>query len=509
MSSILRSLLAAYWREARWTTIGVIAATLVGALASIAAPYLFAQAVDELAANEGENDALRILFAYALLSGVAIAFGQGARFLIFLCAERLSFIASSAFFARLLRKTPDFFLAHNPVEIGNARGEGTNTLNVLMQFAIGGLLPGIVQIAFSILLLGNLLSWEVAVIVAVYGAAVIGLDYWRLGRVKPALDTAVEQGQENAQLIGNAIGLIDTLRQTRGERWITERFAESAGAAFASWCRYALVSSAFTGGLGLLALLQLAITFLLLVPRYDAGLLSIGDIVLFNTLLLQLNEPFHLMGMTIKEVVEAAARFRPLAAMWAAPEDQEPVDAIAYRPERGTVAFADVAFHYPNGRGVSKLSFTARRGIPTFITGGTGSGKSTVLKLLLKALQPAKGRILVDGSDLARIGSDDWFAHVGVVPQDVTLLNDTLGANIVLGRPLDAARLREAASRASIFERIASMPEGFDTVVGERGLKLSGGERQRIAIARALYGRPAIVVLDEASSALDDDTEKQ
>jgi ABC-type multidrug transport system fused ATPase/permease subunit len=168
-----------------------------------------------------------------------------------------------------------------------------------------------------------------------------------------------------------------------------------------------------------------------------------------------------------------------------------------------------VTFSYENGRGVTKTSFGIQRGTPTFIVGETGSGKSTILRLLLKALQPSEGRILADGIDLARIASEDWFAHVGVVPQDVALLNDTLLSNIVLGRPFDAERLREAARQASILERIEGMPDGFETVVGERGLKLSGGERQRIAIARALYGKPAILVLDEASSALDEETERQ
>lgn len=506
---IMRSLLVDYWRDARGTTVLVLVATLLGAMASMAAPYLFSRAVDDLTNGGDTGGVLQTLLLYALLFGVATAFGQASRFLIFLCAERLCFIANLAFFTRLLRKRHAFFLDHNPAEIGTARQEGEQTLNIITQLGVGGLLPGFVQIVFSAALLGNLVSWEIALIVLGYGAIVITLDYVRVGRVKPFLDTAMERSQENASLVGNAVAIIDTLRQTRGERWMAGRFAASAGDAFTNWRRYALASSKFSGILGVAAALQLAVTFLILVPRYQAGILSIGDIVLFNTLLIQLNEPFHLVGMAIKETVEATARFRPLAAMWSAPEAAEPGDPVSYHPSQGSLAFEDVTYRYPNGRGISNLSFAVRRGTPTFFVGETGSGKSTVLRLLLKGLEPMKGRILADETDLARIRSGDWFAHVGVVPQDVALLNDTLSVNIVLGRPFDHHQLRKVAMQASILSRIEAMPEGFETVVGERGLKLSGGERQRIAIARALYGEPAILVLDEASSALDDNTERQ
>lgn len=506
---IMRLLLIDYWRDARGTTMLVIATSLIGAVASIAAPYLFSLAVDALTNDRDAEGAIETLLFYALLVGIATAFSQAARFLIFLCAARLCFIANLAFFSRLLRKTHAFFLDYNTAEIGTARQEGEQTLNIITQLGVGGLLPGFVQIAFSAALLGHLLSWQIALIVLGYGTAVIGLDYVRVGRVTPFLDKAMERSQENASLVGNAVAVIDTLRQTRGEGWIAERFAASASDAFTNWRRYALASSTFSGVLGIAAALQLAVTFLILVPRYHAGLLTIGDIVLFNTLLIQLNEPFHLIGMAIKETVEAAARFRPFAGMWVAPEVKEPENSLPYRPSEGTITFEDVTFRYPNGRGVSDLSFTVRRGTPTFIVGETGSGKSTVLRLLLKGLEPVEGRLLADGTDLTRITSGDWFAHIGVVPQDVALLNDTLAVNIVLGRPFDANRLSKAATQASILSRIEAMPDGFETVVGERGLKLSGGERQRIAIARALYDQPAVLVLDEASSALDDDTERQ
>jgi ABC-type multidrug transport system fused ATPase/permease subunit len=170
--------------------------------------------------------------------------------------------------------------------------------------------------------------------------------------------------------------------------------------------------------------------------------------------------------------------------------------------------FEDVGYAYGNGRGVKDIRFTAERGAITFLVGETGSGKSTIFKLALKSVEPDQGRILVDGLDLATIDRADWYGAVAVVPQDVVLLNESLSDNILLGRPRDETRLRRAAEKAAILPFIEALPEDFETKVGERGLKLSGGERQRIAIARALYGDPAVLFLDEASSALDEATER-
>lgn len=507
LKPVATALLRAFWHDGRATLAVVVSAALIGAATTIVGPVLFSRAIDMLTAGGESGEAFKLIILYAVIFGASVAVGQTARHLTFMCSERLSFIADCAFFSRLLAKTSTFFLEHNQTEIGNARSEGGQALATVVQFGIGGVLPGLVQIAMSIALLSGVLSLEIAAIVVAYGIVIIVLDYFRVTRVNTFLDAAIEKSQENSRLVGNAVSIIETLRHTRGEKWMVRRFTASAGDAFANWRRYSLVSSLFSAASGVAIALQLMVTYFLLLPRYEAGQISVGDLVLFNTLLLQLNEPFNLVGEAIKESADAIGRFRPFAAMWNAPEEVEPQHSKPFRPANGTISFEGVSFHYPNGRGVKDLSFTIGPDTPAFLTGETGSGKSTILKLLLKDARPDRGRILIDGINLEQITRDDWFSQIGVVPQDITLLNDTLAVNIVLGRPFDKERLRRAAERASILTRIDAMPQGFETVVGERGMKLSGGERQRIAIARALYEEPSILILDEASSALDARTE--
>jgi ABC-type multidrug transport system fused ATPase/permease subunit len=254
---------------------------------------------------------------------------------------------------------------------------------------------------------------------------------------------------------------------------------------------------------------QIGITFAVLLPRYRSGELTVGDVVLFDALLLQLNRPFQMIGSSIDDILRSYSRFIPFAKMWGAPEETDVPAGDNFRLAAGAIRFEDVGFGYRDEPVVQHINFAAERGRLNFLTGETGSGKTTLFKLALKSLEPKTGEVLIDGVPLSQIARSDYYSVIGVVPQEIMLLNDTLTANIVLGRPLDEARLKSAVERASIARFIDSLPEKFETKIGERGLKLSGGERQRVAIARALYADPQILFLDEASSALDEKTEAE
>ncbi|MCV9940665.1 ABC transporter ATP-binding protein/permease [Boseaceae bacterium BT-24-1] len=501
-------ILRAYWKSDRWTLLLVAVVVFLSSITTVAAPYLFSRLVDRMPHEGAITTLLWGFVLYAVLLGFASALLHTVQYLSFMSAENLGFITGTRFFERILRKTTTFFVEHNPAEIQNASARGRAALTTLVQLGLIVFIPGATQILLTLLTLGTLINLEVAAVVILYGTGAVTLTMISARRARVFLEKAIEAGQENARFVGNAMNAMETLRHFGSHGWMSRRFATKAEEVRDNWRAYVLKRVGYIALLGLGLAIQFAITFMLLLPRYREGALTIGDIVLFNTLLLQLNQPFEMIAHAIDDVVRSRAALGPLATMWSAPEERQISHAPEFVPTEGRLVLESVGFSYDNGRGVDGVDLTAERGAITFLVGETGSGKSTVFKLALKSVEPDAGRILVDGTDLARIDRADWYAAVAVVPQEVVLLNESLADNVLLGRPRDDARLRRAAETAAILPFIEALPGGFETTVGERGLKLSGGERQRIAIARALYGDPAILFLDEASSALDEATER-
>ncbi|MDX8495309.1 ABC transporter ATP-binding protein [Mesorhizobium sp. VK22B] len=504
----ISEILRAYWASDRWTLMVVAAVVFLSSASSVAAPYLFSRLVDSLPHVGAVSALIWGFVTYAVLLGVSSALQHMVQYLSFMSAENLGFITSTRFFERLLKKTALFFIENNPAEIQAAGEKGRDALTILVQLALIVFIPGVTQILLSLITLGALIKIEVVAIVIAYGAGSIALTILANRRTRALLDAAVAAGQENARFVGNAMNAMETLRYFSSHGWLSGRFNTKAKEVRDNWRAYALRRVAYVAILGLGLTIQFAVTFLLLLPRYATGELTIGGIVLFNTLLLQLNMPFEMIAHAIDDVARSRASLAPLAAMWDAPEERQGAHAPTFVPSEGRMDFEDVAYAYDNARGVNSVNFTAQRGGITFIVGETGSGKSTVFKLALKSIEPNSGQIRVDGVNLACIERADWYSAVAVVPQDVVLLNESLADNILLGRPRDETRLRSAIEKAAILSFIEALPDGLETKVGERGLKLSGGERQRVAIARALYGNPAILFLDEASSALDEATER-
>jgi len=504
----ISEILQAYWKSDRWMLLIGIAVVLLASVSSVAAPYIFSRIIDRLPQDGAVRGVVLGLMIYAVLVGIAAALQHMVQYLSFMSSENLGFIARTRFFERILKKTTAFFVEHSPTEIQTASASGSSALTTLVQLGLIVFIPGVVQILLTLTTLGALIDLQVMIIVILYGAMTIALTVISVRRARVYLDKAISAGQENARFVGNAMNAMETLRHFGSHDWMKRRFATKAAEVRDAWRGYVLQRVGYIAILGFGLSVQFAVTFLLLLPRYSAGEVTVGDIVLFNTLLLQLNMPFEMIAHAIDDVARSRSTLAPLAGMWQAPEERQVSQATSFATQNGRLVFDRIGHAYDNGRGVRDISFEAQRGGMTFLVGETGSGKSTIFKLALKSIEPDSGRILVDGIDLASVDRADWYSAVAVVPQDAILLNESLADNILLGRPRDEQRLQLAAEKAAILPFIDALSDGFETKVGERGLKLSGGERQRVAIARALYGNPAVLFLDEASSALDEATER-
>jgi ATP-binding cassette subfamily B protein len=242
-----------------------------------------------------------------------------------------------------------------------------------------------------------------------------------------------------------------------------------------------------------------------------AGKLTLGDLVLVNTLMIQLYIPLNFLGVIYREIKQATTDMdRMFVLLGTNQEVADAPGAPALRVDGAQVRFRHVGFGYETNRVIlDDVDFTIAAGTTTAVVGHSGSGKSTLARLLFRFYDVTTGSIEIDGQDIRRVRQADLRASIGIVPQDTVLFNDSIYYNIAYGRP-DASReeVIEAARAAQIDHFIRELPQGYDTPVGERGLKLSGGEKQRVAIARTLLKNPAILVFDEATSALDSRTEQ-
>ncbi|MCB1646806.1 MAG: ABC transporter ATP-binding protein/permease, partial [Pseudomonadales bacterium] len=266
-----------------------------------------------------------------------------------------------------------------------------------------------------------------------------------------------------------------------------------------------------TGQLAIRVICQIVI-LVIAISDYLAGTISTGEVVMLNTFMLQLFIPLGFLGSSYRMIRQALIDMEFLFQILDLnPEIQDAEDARPLQVNRGQVSFSSVSFSYnPDRQILDQVSFEIPAGTTTAVVGPSGAGKSTLARLLYRFYELDDGEITIDGQNIAQVTQQSLRETVGIVPQDTVLFNDTIRYNIRYGKP-DAtdAEVEQAAAAASIHDFIMSLPQGYDTRVGERGLKLSGGEKQRVAIARTLLKNPPVLVLDEATSALDIRTERE
>jgi ABC-type transport system involved in Fe-S cluster assembly fused permease/ATPase subunit len=499
--------------ELRTRIVGAALLVVVAKAVVLTMPFAYAGAVDAMAA-EGDPAvavAMGLVIAYAAARFAVVAF-DNVRNIVF---ERVGQDAvrhlTEDVFARLHRLSLRFHLSRRTGEVTKVVERGTKSINSMIYFLMFNILPTIIELVVVGVIFWFKFGWEVVV-----ATAVTVVTYIWLTRVITEWRTKL-RAQMN-ELDGTALArAVDSLLNYETVKYFgaEDRERERYGSAARAYAEAAIKSE---NSLGLLNIAQATVMNLMMggamaftVWGWSQGRLTPGDLVLINTYLMQLFRPLDMLGWVYRTIrqglIDMAQMFR-LIDTEVEVKDAPGAPALVVR--RPTIVFEDVVFGYDRDREILHgLSFEVPAGGHVAIVGPSGAGKSTIGRLLFRFYDPWAGRVLIDGQDIAQVTQESLRRQIGIVPQDSVLFNETIGYNIAYGR--DGATQEQviaAARDAAILPFIERLPRGFETEVGERGLKLSGGEKQRVAIARTLLKDPPILLLDEATSALDTRTEQ-
>jgi ATP-binding cassette subfamily B protein len=502
--------------QLRTRIVAALALVLVAKGITLALPFAYKGAVDAMAAtgkiDEGLMVALAFVAAYALGRFAAVAFDN----LRNIAFERVGQVATTNLaedvFHRLHRLSLRFHLARRTGEVTKIIERGTKSIDQMLYFLLFNIGPTIIElIAVGVIFyvkFGIELVAATALTVIAYVWVTRAITEWRtkLRREMNELD-----GKALHRAVDSLLNF-ETVKYFNAEQREEARYAQAARA-------YAEAAIKSENSVGLLNMAQSVITNALVgaamaytVWGWSTGAMTVGDLVLVNSLLIQLFRPLDVLGWVYRTIrqglVDMAEMFRLIDTDI---EVKDAPGAPALIVRQPTIVFDNVTFGYEPGRTIlNGLSFEVPAGSTTAIVGPSGAGKSTIGRLLFRFYDPQGGRVLVGGEDIALVMQDSLRAAIGIVPQDSVLFNESLAYNIAYGAEgADMALVEQAARDAALMPLIGRLPDGFDTMVGERGLKLSGGEKQRVAIARTLVKNPPILLLDEATSALDTRTEQE
>lgn len=504
-----------------WVKRRVVAALFVLVLAkavTVGTPFLYKAAVDALA---GEGDSVGWLLAYGAV-GLTLAYGaaramsvgfQQLRDVIFArVGQRALRQLALETFTHIHRLSMRYHLTRKTGGLSRIVERGVKGVEFLLRFLIFSIGPLIIELVMVSIVLAVVFDLSyVAVVVAVialYTIFTFAVTEWR---VKLRREMNNQDTDANQKAIDSLLNF-ETVKYFGAEAREARRYdsAMERYEAAAIKTQYSLAFLNF--GQSLLITLGLVGVMVMAAIGVEQGRLTVGDFVLVNSYLVQISIPLNMLGTVYREIRQALVDMGEMFHLLDQPaEVQDAPDARQLEVRGGEVVFDDVRFGYDPDREILKgISLTVAPGQKVALVGSSGSGKSTIGRLLFRFYDVTGGAVRIDGQDLRSVTQDSLHDSIGVVPQDTVLFNDTVGYNIAYGREnATQAEIEAAARAAQIHEFISMLPEGYETRVGERGLKLSGGEKQRVGIARTLLKNPPVLLLDEATSALDTDTERE
>ncbi|MDO8207109.1 MAG: ABC transporter ATP-binding protein/permease [Gallionella sp.] len=488
-------------------------ALLLGAkLASVTVPLVLKEIIDSLGKSQASLVLpLTLIIAYGILRFSSTTFADLRDVVFAKVTQRAMRRVSMAVFQHLHALSLRFHLERQTGGITRDIERGSKAISSLVGFLLFRITPTVLEILMVAVILFVKLDWVFGLITLVTLAAYIGFTVtitdWRTQFVRRA-------NTLDSEAYGRAIDSLlnyETVKYFGNERYEAARYDNS----LAEWEEVALQSQRSLGLLNAAQAGTIAIGVTLMIIRAANGVLegtlTLGDLVMVNAFLLQMFQPLSFLGVMYRQIKQSVTDVERMFTLLLRPREIEDApDAGKLSVHGGEVTFEHVNFSYNADRPIlHDVSFTIPAGKTLAVVGTSGAGKSTLARLLFRFYDVNEGSILIDGQDIRRVTQESLRAAIGVVPQDTVLFNDSIYYNIAYGRP-SATRdeVIDAARAAHILTFIVSLPQGWETIVGERGLKLSGGEKQRVAIARTLLKNPAILILDEATSALDTKTEK-
>ncbi|MBS28781.1 MAG: metal ABC transporter permease [Alphaproteobacteria bacterium] len=495
----------------------VIAMVLLVAakVATVAVPTVFGEAVDALEADAtGVAVAVPVtlLVGYGLLRVGQQAFAELRDFVFAKVGQRAIRSIALRVFEHLHALALRFHMDRQTGGLSRAIERGIKGIDFLLRFMLFNILPTLVEIGLVCAILWSLFGFVFSAItfvtVVIYIIFTFSFTEWRL-KYRRAMNES--DSEANTKAIDSLLNF-ETVKYFGNEAHEAHRYDVSMQRYEKAAVKSLTTLSLLNVGQGLIMAIGMTILLVLSGFRVADGSMTVGAFTAVNLYMMQLFQPLNFLGFVYREIKQSLVDMEQMFGLLE--EDREVEDAPGARSlvvDDGVVRFEHVSFRYDPRRSVLKdVNFDVPAGNTVAIVGASGAGKSTISRLLFRFYDIDDGRITIDGQDIRAVTQDSLRAAIGIVPQDTVLFNDSVFYNIQYGRPsASPAEVEEAARLAQVHDFVMSLPDGYNTRVGERGLKLSGGEKQRVAIARTILKSPKILLFDEATSALDTHTERE
>ncbi|WBU41334.1 MULTISPECIES: ABCB family ABC transporter ATP-binding protein/permease [Marinobacter] len=499
-----------YLLEFRGRVALAMAMLVLAKLATVATPVALKYIVDYLDQNRGADMLLWLpiilVVAYGSLRFGATLFSELRDAVFARVAERAMRRVSLRVFEHLHQRELGFHLDRKTGGLARDIERGTNGISFLLRFTLFNIVPTILEILLvaAILLVVFNVGYVLAILVAVvvYVVFSIKITEWRTKFVREA---NARDNQSNSRAIDSLLNY-ETVKYFNNERYEAELYDQDLDEWEKARLKNRLSLATLNAGQALIIGVALIVIMAMAVGEVASGEITLGDFTMINAYLLQLFIPLNALGFVYREIRQALVNVERLFKLLGdQPAIQDAADAKPLTVDNGEVRFEHIHFSYRPDRPILQdVNFTIPAGHTVAVVGASGAGKSTLARLLFRFYEVDNGSIRIDGQDIRTVTQDSLRSAIGVVPQDTVLFNDTLYSNLAYGRPeATEEEVYRAARMAHLENFIHSLPEGYDTKVGERGLKLSGGEKQRVAIARVILKNPPLLILDEATSSLD------